>query len=319
MNGENYNTESARSYLLGSLPEQETLRYDELSFLDDGFDTFLRNVENDLVDSYVNGSLDAVTSKKFESFYMATPKRRQKVAFARAFYQHADRDPTMEPTVVKASEIGFWEKLQLALRPATLAFGAVALLCLVGAIWLIRNQHGPQQVDVAVTEPQNAVANIVAPQERPVVAEASPTDTVTSPVNESRPEKRPADQPEVRKTPEPQTPRVPVVASFVLTPPLRGAGETKSLKLAQNTERAAFRLELEPVDYNAYKVELLDQTSSVVWNAGKVKARGDQMLSISVTVPAATLKPQRYVFRVSGIAPDGTEENIGDYAFRIVR
>lgn len=318
MNGKNYNTETARSYLLGSLPEQESLRYDELSIVDDGFDEFLRNVENDLVDSYVNGSLDAITSKKFESFYLTTPIRRRKVAFARAFYQYTDRDPTIEPSGVKASEIGFWEKLRLALRPATLAFGSVALLCLIGAIWFIRDTNVPHSVDVAVTEPQNAAANIAEPENSPAEPATSP-GTFSPPVDLPRPDKSSENRREIKKVQPPEPPPSPVVASFVLTPPLRGAGETKGLKIRPNIERATFRLELEPTDYDAYKVELVDQTNKVVWTAGDKRPKGDRTRSISVSISAPTLKPQIYVFRVFGVAPDGATENVGDYTFRIMR
>lgn len=320
MNGENYNIETAQSYLLGSLPEQETLRYDELSFIDDGFNDFLRNVENDLVDSYVNGDLDAAARTKFESFYLATPKRRQKIAFADAFRQCADRDPTIEVRPVKVGEMGFWKKLRFALRPQLLAFGVVALLCTLGAIWFIRNLSQPKPVDVAVTEPRNTVANIAAPQNLPIAPEKTPDKTVLHPVGDLVPDESPAKQPpEVKKTPAPEPVRAPVIASFVLTPPLRGAGEAKSLEITPNVDRATFRLELEPTDFKTYKIELLDQSNKVVWNAGNLKPKGSAQPVISATVPAQTLKPQIYIFRVSGIAPDGTKENIGDYAFRIVR
>ena len=45
----------------------------------------MRDVENDLVDAYVRGTLDADTRTRFESFYMSSPRRRAKVRFARAF------------------------------------------------------------------------------------------------------------------------------------------------------------------------------------------------------------------------------------------
>jgi len=318
MNGKNYNTDTAQSYLLGSLPDEETLRYDELSIIDDGFSDFLRNVENDLVDSYVNGTLDAITSNKFESFYLTTPKRRQKVAFARTLYQRTDRDPTIEPTVVKASEIRFFEKLRLALRPATLAFGAVALLCLAGAIWFIRYRPIPAPTDVAVTQPENTAPNVNVPQDS-VTEPAKSPGIVSPPANEPRLEKSSENRPEVRKTPVPEPTSNPVIASFVLTAPLRGTSKMKSLKVGANVNRAAFRLELEPADYKSYKVELLDQTKRVIWSAGNQRPKGGQTRYVSVIVPADKLKPHIYVFRISGIAPDGTAENIGDYAFRIVR
>lgn len=326
MNGEIYNKEITQTYLLGTLSEDETLRLDELSIIDDDFNGFLRNVENDLVDAYVNGGLDESASKRFESFYLATPKRRQKVAFARAFHQHTDRDPTTESPAAKAAElsstgtIGFWDRLRLALRPATLVFGAVALICLVGAIWLIRNTRQPESRDVAVTEPSPIVAaNDIVQQNRPVIGETSP-EPVTPVADETPREKQPtANKPELVKPPITEPHAAPVVATFVLVPPLRGAGEAKSLTIAPNVERATFRLELEPTDYKTYSVELRDQTNKTVWSAGALRPRSGTQKSIAMTIPARSLKTGVYIFKVSGVSAEGGKENIGDYMFRIVR
>ena len=326
MNGEIYNKDITQSYLLGTLSEDEALRLDELSIIDDDFSGFLHNVENDLVDSYVNGGLDEPTSKQFESFYLVTPKRRQKVAFARAFYQHTDRDPTTESPAAKAAElsstgtIGFWERLRLALRPATLAFGAVALICLVGAIWLIRNTRQFESREVAVTEPSPSVAaNDIVQQNRPVIGETSP-EPVTPVADETPREKQPTDnKPEPVKSPVPEPRTAPVVATFVLAPPLRGAGEAKSLRVAPNVEKATFRLELEPTDYKTYSVELRDQANKTVWSAGALRPGGDTQRSITMTIPARSLKTGVYTFKVSGVSAEGGKENIGDYMFRIVR
>src|SRR5215475_4287740 len=48
-----YNEELIVQYLLGSLPEEETERFDELCFVDDEFAEKLSAVENDLVDKYM--------------------------------------------------------------------------------------------------------------------------------------------------------------------------------------------------------------------------------------------------------------------------
>jgi hypothetical protein len=324
MNDNIYNKEETQSYLLGSLPETETARYDELSIVDDNFNDFLRSVENDLVDSYVNGQLDVSVLKQFESFYMATPKRREKVAFAKVFYQHADRDPTGEVSApqMPASRVGFWEGLRFGLNPAWLSFAAVALVCLIGAIWFVSTGRVGTS-DQSLSKP----ANIANASNGPIVAALSPTaqplpspQETQVPANNLRVESRPANQPEVVKTPAPEPRIAPIVATFVLSPPLRGAAVPKNVPIAPNVGRATFRLELEPVDYKAYKIELHDQASNkVVWSASNLKSTGSAQKSLAVAIPTKLLSSRTYTFSVSGIPANGPAEIIGDYPIRVVR
>jgi len=79
-----YNDELIAQYLLGSLPEGETERFDELCFVDDEFAERLNAVENDLVDTYVRGELSSQKLERFDAYYLASPIRREKVHIARA-------------------------------------------------------------------------------------------------------------------------------------------------------------------------------------------------------------------------------------------
>src|SRR5580693_6169914 len=72
-------------YLLGSLPEAEADRLDELSIADDEFAWRLSAVENDLVDAYARGDLPRETLEPFNAHYLSSPKRLEKVAFARTW------------------------------------------------------------------------------------------------------------------------------------------------------------------------------------------------------------------------------------------
>lgn len=71
-------------YLLGSLPEAEAERLDELSFTDEDFAAALQAAENDLVDAYVRGEVSGQRLEKFKSFYLSSPIRAQRVELARA-------------------------------------------------------------------------------------------------------------------------------------------------------------------------------------------------------------------------------------------
>src|SRR5262245_27744698 len=71
-------------YLLGQLPADETERLDEMSISDDDFVERSRSVENDLVDAYARGELSGEMLAHFESSFLASPARREKVRFAKA-------------------------------------------------------------------------------------------------------------------------------------------------------------------------------------------------------------------------------------------
>src|SRR5262245_5743329 len=78
-------------YLLDLLPPDETQSLDEASITDDAVAARLHVVEQDLVDTYVRGGLTGETLTRFESHYLASPRRREYVAFARRFVPAVDR------------------------------------------------------------------------------------------------------------------------------------------------------------------------------------------------------------------------------------
>ena len=78
-------------YLLGLLPEEDAERLDELNIADDEMACRLLLAENELVDAYVRGTLAVDTRARFESVYLSSSRRRQRVIFARRFLRAADR------------------------------------------------------------------------------------------------------------------------------------------------------------------------------------------------------------------------------------
>ena len=79
------------NYLLGLLADDEAERLDEASIVDDELAARLRIVEDDLVDAYASGTLDAPTRQRFESYYLSSPHRSEKVRFARGLLRVVDR------------------------------------------------------------------------------------------------------------------------------------------------------------------------------------------------------------------------------------
>src|SRR5437016_3544569 len=92
-----YDDQLVVQYLLGSISEEEASRLDELSIANDKFAERLSTVENDLVDAYVRGELTGESLDRFESHYLASPYRREKVKFAECLLGLCDRAPMASP------------------------------------------------------------------------------------------------------------------------------------------------------------------------------------------------------------------------------
>ncbi len=73
-------------YLLGSLPDEDAERLDEMSIADDEIAWRLRALENDLVDAYVRGEMSGPALERFKASYLSSPQSRQKVAIASGLF-----------------------------------------------------------------------------------------------------------------------------------------------------------------------------------------------------------------------------------------
>src|SRR6266704_1593667 len=99
-----FNSRQATQYLLGFLSAAELERFDELSVSDDEFATALQAAENDLVDAYIQGELAGGERRQFESHYLASPRRREKVEFAQAFQLWVEKNPVPQPSASAADK-----------------------------------------------------------------------------------------------------------------------------------------------------------------------------------------------------------------------
>jgi len=324
-----YDNQTLFSYLLGSLPDTDTELLDEMTFTDPDFAELVSAAEKDLVDFYISGALIGDTLEKFESHYMASPRRREKITFARAFREFAANEraqqnpplaavPESRAASIKEQIGAFFSSLGM-LGGGSPIFGfatAAAILALVffGGWLLIRGviqkQGGGDIVsttNINQNIPVNAIVPVITPE--PTASLVPVNDGVSkplpTPVPTATPKRPPAEQSQ------------PMIATFVLPPPLRGGAPLTQVRLESEIQVAQFSMGLEASDYSSYRVELRDASQGRdIWQAGSLKARGS---TLRVRVPAKLFKAQIYSFIVTGVNAAGTSENIGDYSFRVVR
>jgi hypothetical protein len=122
-----------RSYLLGTLAAEPRDRVEERLFSDDRiFCEHLCLVEDELIDDYVAGELNADEAGHFEQSFLCTDERRGKLEFARALKAYVQKQPSAN------QRIGYW--LQTPIRvPAWSIAAALVLVLLPGLAWQVRS------------------------------------------------------------------------------------------------------------------------------------------------------------------------------------
>lgn len=344
-----YNHKTMTQYLLGSLPEAETEALDELSFTDDEFADALRAAEQDLVDAYVQNELTGAELENFKSHYLASPLRREKVKFARGFQAFAEKNAATqeeEAAEVRAEKpakvaskrkgSGWFSKLGVFIRPRLAlqwgtAFAALALL--VAGSWLLfENKRLRQQVS-QIEARRDSLTGREQELQKELEGQRVASVTTTQELARVREERgrleqelkqeqgRIAEQQRAAGQQKPSSPGGVSVASFILAPQMRGVGQIQTISIPAETAYMAMQLQLEPNDYAAYRVSLLDQSGNqTLWQSGKLKARVvGESKTLNVSFRAGLLRPQTYVLRVSGVNAPGATEVISDYPFKVVK
>jgi hypothetical protein len=279
-------------YLLGLLPEDQAQHYDEQSIVDDDVAARLRLVENDLVDAYVRGALDQEFRQPFESFYLASPLRRDKVKFSERLLGAVDRAsvagaavPAVPRTAARRSRF-IW-----SLAPAAMLLLACGILFLQDAR-LRRVLVDAQRQSAALDGRAQDLAGQLEGQR-------AANDTIRQELDRVR-----AAEP----------------IALVLRAQTRAVGPVSVIALSPGVRVVAFDLELEGSDFARYEVALKDPaTNHIVWRSEPLTpVSSNRPPAIFVTVPASVLKPQHYLLELSGRNSAGAVDTVGSYAFQVL-
>jgi len=316
-------------YLLGLLPDEETERLDEASIVDDELASRLRIVENDLVDAYAAGTLSGEMLERFESHYLLSPRRREKVKFAGRFLRAIERAaPRPQPRPLTDSEPpagsrpfeGSDRSASLLTasaggraRPAGWQMAAAVLFVVAFATLLFQVERFRNGLDAAQTEAV-ALANRTRDLERQLAEQRAANDTATSELallrnSPAAPAARPAqDAPSI---------------ALVLLPQTRALGPVPAIAIPPAADRVAFELRLESNDFPRYQVALKDPGSNqIVWRSDFIRATSpDHTPTVSVLVPTRGLRAQHYSLAVTGLngRSGSKSEVVGSYTFQVAR
>ena len=322
-----HNEAEIRRFLLGEMPETERSAFEAQFVANESLFEQISVAEDELIESYVRGMLSTTEKTIFEREFLSTQSRRRRVAFTRSMLDKISKET--EIAAAKKTETvdenpSVWTSLANFFKTPKLAFGsAFALLLLIFGGWfLLPNTNQPEIARQITPTP---TAEIIAPvQNRNSTTNQNGSDNLNTNVAEKNPDNKnnlpntnraalnsnqnSKNQKETRVAP------APVLALFAGT--VRGEGKMPALNLPKNAPGANLQLHLESVDYKTYSIEIINPDGNPIFKNSKLKIRNSK---INFFVPAGKLPIGDYIVKLSALNPQGENESVADYAFRINR
>lgn len=287
-------------YLLGTLPDDEAEKLDELAVTDDEVAWRLAETENDLVDAYARGELSGEDLDRFKIHYLSSERRREKVMFAETLRDRIEKGRAAsleQPLTIPVAAA------RRSLPPWALAAAALLLLAPAGYLFLA---NGRLQEELSTAQSERAALLRRAEglekqnaEQRAALAEAGkqPPGGVAGAMLE-----------QLR------------IVSLILTPQRRGLGKVPTLSITPETDVVALQLQLESDEFPQYEVAVKSAADNrVLWRSGKlesVAANGGKIVAASV--PASLLSTGHFSVDLTGTTWKGRPELLASYAFRAV-
>ena len=284
-------------YLLGALPPDESERLDEHTFVDEEMAERLRALEDELVDAYAAGTLTGERLQRFESYYLASPRRRNKAAFAKGLRGALDRS-TRQPRPVPiapskpARHVGsaYWWPLVTA-----------AALVIAGGVLLLQNMTLRRELrdsarQVATADQRTATAyQQLQVEQKAAAAKQTLADA--------------------------RSVQTPAAIALVLLPQTRGVATVPIIAVPASASSVPLNLALEVPGGASYEVALRDPaTNRTIWRSPSLaRQRLRQTPMVPVALPAELLKAQHYALDLFELGSAHAPEFVSSYAFEVAR
>ena len=319
-------------FLLGELPEDERQGVEGRLFQDDSFYSLVLAIQEELADSYVQGELTADQRKQFESHFLKSPRRKERVDFAAVFagalVQNDHAQSAVSPAA--ASDAKWWSSFTAFVpRLVPIAAGALALILLVAASALyLQNRRLKNDVlqsqsdrDSFIRQSQSDRQTLdgkVDQLQREIATLRAQGGDLEAKVQEKQKEldalQRSSRVPRVQ-------PSSGALASFILSPGLkRGEDEPEKIIIAPDAKLVQLQLLLQRQEkYKTYIAEIRTARGNLISSKGGLTVtRTDYGQVVSIDVPANQLLAGEYELALKGVDQNNLAV-VGYYYFLALR
>ncbi|MGA2435333.1 MAG: hypothetical protein ABSG25_08610 [Bryobacteraceae bacterium] len=302
-------------YLLGDLSEPDRERVEQDYFVNDDAHDRLNEAENDLIDSYVRGSLSQRQRAQFESYFLDSPTKRKRVEFAKVLIEAAQqrRGQAPEPVRPEAQSASRGFVWPWSWHPQIrLAWSMAILAVLVAVASITVEDHNLRTRMAALRADRDTLQHRL---------EKLPGQTSASPAEPGAQERRDI---AVTGTAKLAPPQIPLVAMLLESGAERGgvaSAQNWVLALPSSPSLLVLSLDLERDDFPAYDVVLQTAEGKVIQRIGGVRScllpNGGR--SVPVVLSSQLLRAEDYVVRLLGRNIEGKPQSVDAYTFRATR
>lgn len=278
-------------YLLGQVSSEERDHVEDRYLVNDDFFEELVGAESDLIDAYVRGKLSGVDQKQFESYFLNSPERRERVDFAKALANYGAGPKPIPDSGREKIRIGDF----LRMAPASMRFAVAAMLLtlLGGLLWLVLDNFRLRREFEGSRRQQEQlhqeIANLTAGGQQHELTQLDPPGSAK--------------------------------LSLVLAPVVRGSGQPNTVVLSPGISTVAFRLNRDREDYPSYVIALetvegtrLLQQKDLL---GAPAQNGKKV--VTAEFESKALAPGDYVLKLRGTTAGGKTEELSAYSFRVLK
>jgi len=298
-------------YLLHKLPEEEEAQFEERYFVDPEFHRQLRAAERDLIDMYARNELVGQEKERFERYFLASPRRQERIEFARALAESVSRRAEVEGEGYAIPAMAsWWQSLLVYMRANSRVVALSALILIAGiGLWLafaLLNKS-EQRREGQVAQKQDSLPG----------SENQPPGTAPQPEPE---QSRPA-EPKEESDKTSLSKDVSRIATFTLSAYLtRDNSEAKEIIIAPGINTVRLRLYVEGKLCESYGAVLATPEGQKIWEQDRLKGKPANSGAVVVLMVLARILTSRdYVLRLNSAATGREREDVGKYYFRAVR
>jgi hypothetical protein len=269
------------AYLLGELPEAESLRFEQLCVDDDEFFEELLAVEAELTDAYVQGQLAGGARAAFENCLLNSPDGGKALALSKLITRR-NTSRRRAAAVTSRKKSSFWSLTWLGSpRPLRFPLAAAAILIIGISLGVLYQKQQNSQV-------QSPAAQLPR--------QATPTATST-----------------------PLSQRPAVIATFVISAGgEREAGTVNEIRVPADADRLRLQVDLGNVDYGGYRANLKMIDGKEVNDLNDLQApRSASGVTLFIQLASSDLPPGDSMLTVTGFGGrHATDEIVGRYFVR---
>jgi hypothetical protein len=319
------------SFLLGELVENKQVGIEERMFKDDGFYEQVLAIQEELADDYVQNKLSTNQRLQFERHFLRSPRRRERVQFARAFSRALAGENAL--TAAPASRSSWWESVFPFARPlsarATLAALAAVAVLLVAGSWLYidnrelanRMKQARQERDALID--QARVHDKDKEQERQALEDKIAALRSRGDEMEGEIQRRERELEALKQAGSSNKIKASgaEIATFILLPGLtRGTDEPEKVMIPATSPLIELQLRLEkPEDYKGYVAEIRTARGTLIFSKSLPSARRTSFgQEVSLNLPTKLLPVGEYEVALTGAA-EGKLQTVGYYYFIAVK